>query len=507
MNAYRLLALLMGAVAGLASAQSFENLARLDTAKLECENALWVENPVEKQFLSAARVVVADLKGPGRIEMIHFAMPGALKLGREAILRMYWDGEEQPSVDCPLVDFFCDPAGQFESVNTALLNKRRGFNAYFPMPFRASARIEVAYDGDLAPGPELQSKMPCYSYVLWRQQPVADSEGYLHAHWNQQVTAIGPEAYVALEARGQGKFVGWSVTLRRPGSPGYLVDMNEMFFVDGEEKPSIELQGIEDSFGFSWGFPESQSEFLMTGYRKYFQGAAAYRFFLNDAIPFKQSLRVAINCAKNEPQPVIDIMGKEGWRGEFSSVCYWYQNEPHAAQPPLPPLAERAPLSDDNPTWPYKEQLPSAEELKQRGVRLHIRCGRPGKEVIYAEPGFDIADRKGFAYAGWPAEVYHCLADNKELELTLRVPAGSAGILRVFVIDPDRFGGGRTEQLTVEGRELGSVREFKEGKWIEAPVSSQDTADGLVQITVRNLHPDGNAVISIVEWVADGGGR
>jgi len=265
------------------------------------------------------------------------------------------------------------------------------------------------------------------------------------------------------------------------------------------------MQGIEDSFGFSWGFPESESEFLLTGYRKYFQGAAAYRFFLSDAIPFKKSLRVAINCSKVEPQPVIDIMGEQGWLGEFSSVCYWYQKEPHPPFPALPPVTERAPAPDDNPAWPNAEKLPSAAELQQRNVRLHIRCGRPKQEVIFAEAGFGIAAREGFAFAGWPVEIYHCLAHEKVLRLSLQVPAGAAGRVRVFVIDPDRFAGGRAEQVLVEDREAGVVRDFKEGKWIEAPVTAADTADGLVVITAKNLKPDGNAAMSIVEWIADAG--
>ena len=63
--------------------------------------------------------------------MIHFAMPATLKLNRDLLLRMFWDGESSPSVDAPLVDFFCDPAGLRDSVNTILVNKRRGFQRLF----------------------------------------------------------------------------------------------------------------------------------------------------------------------------------------------------------------------------------------------------------------------------------------------------------------------------------------------------------------------------------------
>ena len=48
-----------------------------------------------------------------------------------------------PSVDCPLVDFFYDPAGTRDEVNTAMVNVRRGFNAYFPMPFQKSVLVRA----------------------------------------------------------------------------------------------------------------------------------------------------------------------------------------------------------------------------------------------------------------------------------------------------------------------------------------------------------------------------
>ena len=99
--------------------------------------------------------------------MIHFAYAREPTLNRDVRLRIFWDGETTPSVDCPLVDFFCDPNGERDWVNTALVNVRQGFNAYFPMPFRKSARVELLYDGPLPAGRELESIMPCYSYVCY----------------------------------------------------------------------------------------------------------------------------------------------------------------------------------------------------------------------------------------------------------------------------------------------------------------------------------------------------
>lgn len=478
------------------------DLPNLDVAPIKAENALWVENPVEVQFLSATSIVVADLDGPGRIEMIHFAMPGSLELGREAILRIFWDEEDDPSVNCPLVDFFCDPAGQYDSVQTAVLNKRRGFNCYFPMPYRKHARVELAYDGDLPPGSELQSKMPCYSYVMYRTlEELPASAGYFHANWHQEALPLGQAAYTALDTAGQGKFVGWSVTIRKPGAPAYMVDMNEMFCVDGESTPSIEFQGIEDAFGFSWGFPESESEFLISGYRKYFKGAAAYKFFMNDAIPFRQSLRVTIDFAKNENDAVKAMVGDEGYYHELSSVCYWYQSSPMAV-PPLPSLAERQPARDDNPAWPHEEVLPTAEELRADGVKFYMLCGRPKEEVIYAEEPFALAGVEGYEFAGWPGRIYHTRASETVLAIELAVPAGAEGLLRIYIADPDKFGGGRRETIRVDGESAGTFESFQRGKWIEIPVAADATREGRVRIEAENQNPKGNAVVSIVEWRA-----
>jgi hypothetical protein len=223
------------------------------------------------------------------------------------------------------------------------VNIDRGYNAYFPMPFRKSARVELVYDGPVSPGRVLESMMPCYSYVCHRTlEHFPKDMGYFHASWRQQSLLLGLNDYVALEATGKGKFVGWNITIRTPESNDCPVDENEKFYIDGEANPSVEFQGLEDSFGFSWGFPKSDHFFPLTGYFKFLNGSAAYRFFTEDAISFEKSLRV-----------VIGFGAKEGWfRKKFSapetitqisSTAYWYQTEPHAKLPPMPPVNEREP--------------------------------------------------------------------------------------------------------------------------------------------------------------------
>jgi hypothetical protein len=417
---------------------------------------------------------------------------------------MYWDGEVSPSVDVPLVDFFCDPAGLREEVNTALVNKRRGFNAYFPMPFRASAKIELVYDGPLSPGEELWKIMPCYSYVMYRTlDKVADDTGYFHAAWRQEGLLLGKEDYLALDAKGRGKFVGWNVTIRLPGRDGYPVDMNEKFYVDLESTPSVEFQGIEDSFGFSWGYPPTESQFPLTGFYKFFKGAASYRFFAQDAITFDKSLRVTIGFGVNEDPMFRREFSKRGNTMQLSSTVYWYQTEPHGFRQALPQAGERAPAPEQS-FWPEKEMLPSVNELRQRTVKLHMLCGRPEKEVFFAEPSYSAKVTKGYAWSGWGLPVYHARAGKDEVEIELTVPKGAPGTVRLYVIDPDNFEGGRKQRMTVAGESLGLIEKFTEGRWLERRVGPEQTANGKVLLHAANARQGSNAVISIVEWVETG---
>jgi len=479
----------------------FSNLPRLSPGQTAAQNALWIENPLTARFNTSRQVTVAEIKGPAVITMIHFAMPQALKLDRDVLLKAYWDGESSPSIDCPLVDFFCDPAGLRDEVNTALVNKRRGFNAYFPMPFRASARIELVYDGPVEPGDKLWSMMPCYSYVMYRTADAIDKDqGYFHAHWRQEALLLGKRDYLALDAEGRGKFVGWNVTIRRPGRSGYPVDGNEKFYIDGEKTASIEFQGLEDSFGFSWGFPPTESMFPLTGWFPFLKGALGYRFFTSDAIRFDRSLQVAIGFGINEDPMFRREFSKPGSQLQLSTVVYWYQQEPHAPLPPMPPAAERAP-APEVAFWPDKENLPAIEDLKQRHVRFLMLCGRPEQEVIYAEPGFAAESQSGYAWDGWGLPVYHCRADNNELRIELSTPQRATGTLRVYVIDPDHFEGGRRQTMRVAGKSLGLVRDFQEGRWLECPVTAQDSATGKLLIEARNARDGSNAVISILEFI------
>lgn len=474
-----------------------DSLYRLRDAKTTTENALWGENPKVKQFGEGrSKVVIADLKGPGIITMIHFALPATLKLNRDCLLRIYWDGERSPSVESPLVDFFCDPNGALERVDSALVNKKRGWNCYFPMPFAKSARVVLETDNVRYPNGNWQTN-PCYSYVTWHTvKALPKDAGYFHACWRQQTLLLGKEDYKVFEAHGKGQFIGWNVTVRGVGSPnaGYVVDENVKFYVDGEAEPSTEWQGIEDAFGFSWGFPEQANSFPYTGYQPYYgNGAAAYRFTLNDRITFSKSLRMTVGFGKNESPMFREMFSKPENPLQFSSVAYWYQKEPHK------PFAQIASARDRAPAM----LTATVQKPHEPSETLALACGRPEGDVEYLAEGWDFVFKRGYSFSGspWTSEIKHCWADNNQVEFDLVCPKGVSGTLKLYLLDGDNFAGGRKQAVIVAGRLIGEYEEFQAGKWVEVPISEADTSRGRISVVLKNRKPQSNAVVTYVRFL------
>jgi Protein of unknown function (DUF2961) len=483
------------------------DLARVAPGDTKAVNALWRENPLAVQFQTTTNVVVADLKGPAEITMIHFAYPARRdpvtgSVNRDVRLRIFWDGETTPSVDCPLVDFFCDPNGERDQVNTALVNVRQGFNAYFPMPFRKSARVELLYDGPLPAGQELEETMPCYSYVCYHTlKRVPADTGHFCASWRQEELLLGLKEYVALQTAGRGKFVGWNVTVRSPYLEKFPADENEKFFIDGETNASVEFQGLEDSFGFSWGFPPTENLFPLTGYFPFHSnGAAAYRFFTQDAINFHKSLKVAIGFGNTEvawkwnySHPIHAL--------QFSSTVYWYQIGPRSPLPEMPPAVQRAP-EPRRLFWPGGLPYSSPANFEAAGGKLLVGCGLADAETVCHEPGYSITiDPKIQQWVIWPDPFFYCRMAPHQFEADLNLPKGVSGTLRLYITDPDNYQGGRKETIVVGGETIGTFENFQQGRWIDVPVSSEKSADGKLSIQVINARQGSNVVLSDIMWI------
>jgi len=144
------------------------------------------------------------------------------------------------------------------------------------------------------------------------------------------------------EGRYVGTFLSW--TQLSNGWPG---EGEVKFFIDGDaEFPTIAGTGTEDYFGADWGFPATYSTPYVGNVLEHKSRASGtyeagmewslYRWHILDPINFHQNLKVTIQnlgwWPNGKYQPLDD---------DFASTAFWYQKEPHALFPKLPPLSER----------------------------------------------------------------------------------------------------------------------------------------------------------------------
>lgn len=87
-------------------------------------------------------VTIAEIDGPGAIQQIWMTPTGNWRF---SILRMYWDDEKEPSVECPVGDFFASAFNEYAQLSSlaVCVNPGSAFNCYWKMPFRKKARITL----------------------------------------------------------------------------------------------------------------------------------------------------------------------------------------------------------------------------------------------------------------------------------------------------------------------------------------------------------------------------
>jgi D-arabinan exo alpha-(1,3)/(1,5)-arabinofuranosidase (non-reducing end) len=304
-----------------------------------------------------------DEAGAGCVTRIYVALIAPEPTDfRDGILRCWWDGEDTPSVEVPVGDFFGVTHGRireyasfFTAVNLGM-GSSPGMNAYFPMPFGAGARIELENRADSPLGGPLGLVWYHVEYETFAEPPPADVLRF-HAQYRQErpttpatepanvqlhpgVNLDGAAKYVALEATGRGQMVGLVLEVDNVAG-GWYGEGDDMVFVDGEAwPPRLHGTGHEEVFG-SGACPLREyagpySGFHLVASPDYRGPVGMYRWYVADPIRFDRSLRWTIEHGH-----------ANNFANDYSSVAYWYQAEPHAPFPALPARdAMRPPLPD-----------------------------------------------------------------------------------------------------------------------------------------------------------------
>lgn len=281
---------------------------------------------------------VADIEGPGAVQQIWMTHSGPARL---LIVRIYWDDQDQPSVVCPLGDFFASGWGALAQISSlpVCVNPTNGLNCYWQMPFRRRCRITIENLSD-------QSATLFYQ-VNYELTEIPPDLAYFHAQFRRRNPLTYGETYPLLDGvTGPGHYVGTSVAWGAKDR-GWWGEGELKFYIDGESAPTICGTGTEDYFGGAWCFFGKHGHTPFTtpytgmplavepgdgdaSQRRF----SLYRWHLTDPIRFRAGLRVTMQAL--------------GWRGEggneyyqpleddIATVAYWYQSLPTAAFPPLP---------------------------------------------------------------------------------------------------------------------------------------------------------------------------
>jgi hypothetical protein len=285
-------------------------------------------------------LTLAQIDGSGAIQQIWMTVTGHWRYG---ILRAYWDGQEQPSVESPVGDFFACGWGEYAQVSSlaVCVNPGSAFNSYWEMPFRTAAKLTFTNIGD--------DPVTVYYQINYTLTRVPQECAYFHAHFRRVNPLPYKEVYTILDGvSGQGQYVGtymaWGVN-----NNGWWGEGEIKFYLDGEDQPTIVGTGTEDYFCGSYDF-EADAPGGGREYREFTTPYAGlpqvirpdglyrsqerfgmYRWHIPDPIRFREGLRVTMQAL--------------GWRSgrrylplqdDIASVAYWYQTLPTAPFPALP---------------------------------------------------------------------------------------------------------------------------------------------------------------------------
>ncbi|RZS32826.1 DUF2961 family protein [Herbihabitans rhizosphaerae] len=310
--------------------------------------------------------VLADIDGAGCVNHIWVTVANERGFDpwnrepdflRRLVLRVYWDGEEDASVEVPLGDFFGVGHAQTRNFISAPLQMSpedgKSFNCFFHMPFAENARFEIVSEME-------QEKIFFYYYIDYESyDELEDGLGRFHAQYRQAypcdgepqgdqtndeflfggTNTDGKRNYTLLEANGHGHYVGCVLNvhnLRHTNEWNWYGEGDDMIFIDGATwPPTLHGTGTEDYFNTAWCPTQEYSApyhgITLPGGDNWSGRISLYRFHVEDPITFSESIRVSIEHGHANKRS-----------DDYSSVAYWYQSEPHRPFS-IPPVEDRIP--------------------------------------------------------------------------------------------------------------------------------------------------------------------
>ncbi len=309
--------------------------------------------------------VLADVKGSGVVRHIWltFAESAPSWLSKagsadpsEVVLRMYWDGAIEPSVEAPLGDFFAAGFSKRAEVNSlpVVVGGAGGdaYNCYWAMPFHSGARITVTNESD-------KPFAALYYQIDYTEEAVPAVAAYFCAQYRQEFPTVKGHDYLIadIDAPQGGHYVGTVMSVRLR-SPQWFGEGDEKFYIDGEKGPSLWGTGTEDYFSNAWGMEKASYPYFGVTVLDNWLGdlgdkGTMYRWHIADPVRFRKSLRFEIEHAGWMSADETTTGKVEGFverDDDFATVAFWYQRGQPKRFTTLPSAKERKLPSIDTVT-------------------------------------------------------------------------------------------------------------------------------------------------------------
>lgn len=250
------------------------------------------------------------------------------RLMRDIVLRAFWDGSPDPSVEVPMGEFFGSFQRRIRYDSLFLGMKGSSFHTRFRMPFRSEARFSFENQGQVGIGVTVR---------IWTDEiPAPEAAwGYFHACWNRTGPQDVGKPHPVLLTRGRGRLAGCMLDAMSLDNSWWLLEGDESIRIDGASMPQWLGTGLEDYFNGGWYYFNIMARPLSGLLFKSPFRTLQYRYHLPDAVLFNSSLEM-----------VFERGPQQASRGWMESVAYYYLEKPQAAAFRIGAASLRQPQAD-----------------------------------------------------------------------------------------------------------------------------------------------------------------
>jgi hypothetical protein len=395
-----------------------------------------------KYILPGETAVLFDIKGAGVINHIWLtfneARPNWLEkegsaTPAELVIRMYWDNDSVPAVESPIGDFFASGFGLRKEVKSepVLVEGGDGYNSYWQMPFKKSAKITVTNDGKKA------ARSFYYQFDYTELKKLPKNTPYFCAQYRQEFPEVTGKDYLIADIKGTGHYVGTVMSVRSR-SPYWFGEGDAKFYVDGETEPSTWGTGTEDYFLSAWGFSEnlnlySGCSYMSKGEEDLGAKYTLYRWHVKDPVRFTKSFRFEIehtgwiSADETETGKVDGHVERED---DISTVAFWYQSGQPERFTTFPPFNERV--------------LPDLEYIIQGKDMIGSVRHSPGKVEL----------QEGYDWTGNGQILFNPERDNAWLDVDFNIEKEEYRGLILRMTHADNYG---KYKVIIDGRPISRV--------------------------------------------------